>query len=61
MLFAKIYYSLGEIDLTFQALERAYQVRSPALVDEIYCEPFYDGLRTDPRYKELVRRMGLDK
>jgi serine/threonine-protein kinase len=59
MFFAKIYYSLGEIDLTFHALEEAYQVRSPKLIDEIYCEPFYDGLRTDPRYKELLNKMKL--
>jgi serine/threonine-protein kinase len=59
--FTRIFYGLGEIDSAFQSLEQAYENRSPKLIDEIYCEPFYDGLRDDPRYKELIQKIGFEK
>jgi hypothetical protein len=52
------YARLGERDRAFEWLERAYRARVQHLV-WIKVEPSLDGLRGDPRYKDLVRRMGL--
>src|SRR5207237_1166015 len=56
--FAIIYVGLGETDKAFEWLEKAYQERSEWLLG-LKVEPLYDPLRTDPRFKSLVRRIGL--
>ncbi len=40
------------------ALERAYQARSAGLI-YLHLDPGYEPLRGDPRYQELVQRIGL--
>jgi hypothetical protein len=55
---ALVHLSLGEIDATFQHLERAYAERSSWLVS-LNCEPLLDPIRDDPRFADLVRRVGL--
>jgi tetratricopeptide (TPR) repeat protein len=57
--FARIYLGLGEIDKAFESLEKAYQERSLNLVDYIYLHPTYDSIRPDPRYTELLKKIGL--
>ena len=53
------YYALmGDRDQTFEWLEKAYKERSGRL-EYIKTEDFFDGLRSDPRYVDLLRRMGL--
>jgi len=49
---------LGEPDKAFQQLEEAYQERSDWLT-YLNIEPKLDPLRADPRFKDLVRRVGL--
>jgi serine/threonine-protein kinase len=48
---AETYVRLGELDQAFDVLEKANRPMSP--------DPFWDGFRSDPRYLDLVRRMGL--
>ncbi len=48
----------GEADLAFKWLEKAYAERSPQLL-HLPGDPDYDGLRDDPRYKDLFRRIGV--
>ncbi len=60
MTFAVIYAGLGEIDKTFEELERAYQERSLQLVDYIYLDPRFDRIRSDPRFKALIRKLNLE-
>ena len=48
----------GETELAFQWLERAYRQRDPGLSD-MKCDPALRGLRADPRWAVLLRRMGL--
>jgi len=55
---ATLYARLGEIDHTFDWLERAYQVRDADMVD-LATEPAFDFLHSDTRYADLVRRVGL--
>jgi eukaryotic-like serine/threonine-protein kinase len=52
------YAALGEVEKAFAALERAFQTRSAGLI-YFHVDPGYVPLRTDPRYDDLVRRIGL--
>jgi tetratricopeptide (TPR) repeat protein len=50
--------ALGDLDRAFAALERAFADRSAGLI-YLHVDPSYDSLRDDPRYAELVERIGL--
>jgi len=52
------YASLGDKDRTFAWLEKAYQDRSPWMA-QLKVEAFFDPLRSDPRFKALLRRMNF--
>jgi TolB-like protein/Tfp pilus assembly protein PilF len=54
------YLGLGDNEQTFSWLERAYKEHSPIL-QYIKVHPFFDPLRSDPRFADLVRRVGLDQ
>jgi tetratricopeptide (TPR) repeat protein len=49
---------MGDKDLAFASLEKAYAQHSNALTT-LKVEPGYDSLRDDPRFQELMRRVGL--
>ncbi len=55
---AEVYAGLGERDRTFEWLERAYSVHSGAMV-WLKADPFWGKVRSDPRYADLLRRVGL--
>jgi hypothetical protein len=42
---------------TFAWLERAYEDGSPDFI-ELNSEPIFDPIRGDPRFSELMRRVG---
>ena len=48
----------GERDLAFQWLDKAFVTRTPQLL-HIVADPSFDDIRTDPRYKALLRRIGV--
>jgi serine/threonine-protein kinase len=50
--------ALGNMDKAFESLERAYQARSGGLI-YLHLDPGYDPLRADPRYGEMVARIGV--
>jgi DNA-binding winged helix-turn-helix (wHTH) protein/TolB-like protein/Flp pilus assembly protein TadD len=50
--------ALGDHDKAFANLERAYADHL-FLLRTVTVEPGFEPLRSDPRYKDLVRRMGL--
>jgi eukaryotic-like serine/threonine-protein kinase len=52
------YAALGEKDAAFSELEKAYQERD-WFFQRLRSDPFMDPLRDDPRFKDLVRRLGL--
>ncbi len=56
--FAVVYAGLGEKDQAFAWLEKAYGERTSRL-GYLKVEPLWDPLRPDPRFADLVRRMGL--
>jgi eukaryotic-like serine/threonine-protein kinase len=53
-----VHLGLSEFDEAFKWLERAYLERAGLLV-HIKVEPLFAPLRSDPRYADLLRRMGL--
>ena len=54
---ALIYATLGEPDLALASLEKAYEERDTRLL-EVF-DPAFDILRSDVRFQDLVRRIGL--
>ena len=58
VLIAPVYAQLGETDQAFEWLNKAYEARSTNLV-YLKVDSDYDSLRSDPRFAELVRRVGL--
>jgi serine/threonine protein kinase/tetratricopeptide (TPR) repeat protein len=50
---------LGETDAMFADLEEAFRQHSVELLYWIQTEPAFDDVRGDPRFKDLLRRMGL--
>ena len=57
--FAILYDGLGEKDQSFEWLERAYEERAFSLFMGLKVEPRLDSLQSDPRFQDLVRRVGL--
>ncbi|HEX9422259.1 MAG TPA: protein kinase [Pyrinomonadaceae bacterium] len=55
---ATIYVALGEKDKAFAELGKAYQAHDWFL-QRLKVDPFMDPLRDDPRFKDLIRRLGL--
>ena len=55
---AEIHAALGEKDQAFEWLEKAYEVRSSDL-RFLKVSPLMDSLRSDPRFVDLLRRVGF--
>ncbi len=55
---ATAFAGLGERETAFEWLEKSYQEREGALT-LLNIEPRFDSLRPDPRFQDLVRRIGL--
>ena len=56
--FAIAHAGLGNQDRAFEYLETAFEHRSVDLFT-LKVEPMFDGLRSDPRFENLLRRVGL--
>ena len=55
---AVVYAGLGDNDRVFEWLEKDFQIHSSSIVD-LRLESAFIPLRTDPRFNELLKRMGL--
>jgi hypothetical protein len=53
-----IYAGLGDKDEAFRFLEKGYQEHGTAIL-YLAADPFWHGMRSDARYIDLLRRMGL--
>jgi TolB-like protein/Tfp pilus assembly protein PilF len=56
---ALIYVGLGDKDRAFEWMEKAFEERSSSMM-LIKVAPWWDPLRDDPRYHDLLRRMNLE-
>ncbi|HET8674206.1 MAG TPA: tetratricopeptide repeat protein, partial [Blastocatellia bacterium] len=56
--FAIVHAGLGQKDQAFEWLERAFEKHAVDLFT-LKVEPMFDGLRSDPRFQDLLRRIGL--
>jgi len=55
---AIVYAELNEKEQAFQWLEKSYQAHE-GYVTILKIDPFLDNLRSDPRFADLMRRVGL--
>jgi TolB-like protein/DNA-binding winged helix-turn-helix (wHTH) protein/Tfp pilus assembly protein PilF len=55
---ARAYAGLGDRDRALEWLDKAYQERYPS-VRVVRIDPQLDGLRSDPRFQDLLRRMNF--
>lgn len=60
MTFATLYTNLNQKDEAFAWLQKAYEIRSPWLT-YISTDPQFDNLHSDPRFADLLRRIGVPK
>jgi tetratricopeptide (TPR) repeat protein len=56
--FAGIHIGLGENDRAIECLEKAYEEHCHSLI-YLHLDPSMEGLRDDPRFQDLLRRVGL--
>jgi eukaryotic-like serine/threonine-protein kinase len=56
--FAGIHIALGENDRAIECLEKSFEEHCHWLI-YLYMDPSMDGLRDDPRFQDLLRRVGL--
>jgi tetratricopeptide (TPR) repeat protein len=56
--FALIYIGMNDKDQAFEWLERSYEERDSWII--WLKSPFYDSLRSDPRFKALLKKMNLE-
>jgi eukaryotic-like serine/threonine-protein kinase len=58
---AWVFASLGEKEQVFVWLEKAFRERDPDLVTYLKNHHGFDPVRSDPRFADLLRRIGLEK
>ena len=57
--FVFAYLGLGDYDQAFAWLEHAYQEQAN-IIQVLKMSPFFDPIRGDPRFQDLLRRAGLN-
>ena len=58
--FGFLYFALGEIDQGFEWMEEAYEEHDQWLLWQIR-DPVCDSVRSDPRFKTLLKKLSLEK
>jgi TolB-like protein/DNA-binding winged helix-turn-helix (wHTH) protein/Tfp pilus assembly protein PilF len=53
-----LYGAAGDTDRAFDWLERAYQLRADEMVN-LKVSPYFDALRSSPRFQDYIRKVGL--
>lgn len=57
---ALVYAALGENDLAFKCLEDSYQRHEESILS-LKVDPKLDPLRSDPRFTELLKKIGVEQ
>ena len=55
---ALLCFELGEIDQGFEWLEKAYEERDTVMI-RLKVNPQFDKVRSDPRFKAMLKRMNF--
>ena len=55
---AEMYVSLGEVDRALRVLENACRRHEGGLI-LLNADPRFDSLKSEPRYRQLLQRIGL--
>jgi len=55
---AAVQVRLGEFNAAFESLERGYANHEAQLI-YLKVDPYWDDIRSDPRFQDLIRRVGL--
>jgi TolB-like protein/DNA-binding winged helix-turn-helix (wHTH) protein len=55
---AELYVALGDVDRALQVMESAYRRRDGGLI-LLNADPRFDSLKSDPRFQQLLQRIGL--
>jgi len=58
---AQAYCALGDRERVFEYLEKAYEERDVNLIQPALMHPWCDFIKSDPRYKELMKKVGLEQ
>jgi TolB-like protein/DNA-binding winged helix-turn-helix (wHTH) protein/Tfp pilus assembly protein PilF len=58
VLVAEVCVRVGDKECAFEWLERGFEERDDLMTD-LKVEPVFDGLRSDPRFQDLIRRVGI--
>ena len=59
MFISRVYAGMGKVDMAIEWLEKAYEERDPA-VSLIKSVPSHDYMHSDPRFKAILKKMGLE-
>jgi tetratricopeptide (TPR) repeat protein len=59
-LIGEVYAGLGEKEKAFEWLNKAYEERAAQMIF-IKVDPWIENLRSDPRYRELLKKTGFEK
>jgi len=57
---AEMYVALGQVDRALKVMESAYRRREGGLI-LLNADPRFDSLKSDPRYQQLLQRIGLPR
>ena len=55
---AELYVTLGELDRSLKVMESQYRHRDGGLIF-LNADPYFDTLKSDPRFQQLLQRVGL--
>ncbi len=58
---AALYAHVGDREHAFVWLDKAFRAHSQALIYWLRTDPAFDSFRSDPKYEELVRRIGFPR
>jgi tetratricopeptide (TPR) repeat protein len=61
VIIAAVFSTLGEKEQVFAWLEKAFRERDANLLWYLKTGPTFDPVRSDPRYAELLQKIGLEK
>ena len=58
---ARVYCALGDREHVFEYLEKAYEKRDEYLIQPALMPPWCDFIKSDPRYHDLMKKVGVEQ